>query len=136
MAITAGGMCPFRILLLAVGMAIAVDAGAKGDLSAMEEVASLEMQRLLDDDHVAELYHDAPFELRRELELSGIAFDIERMVNASKEYIAAGEFAEGLKPDPGTRFYEDHPVFNFTDARNSEYDVACFRIPAIIQVLE
>lgn len=125
-------------------------AGADNERSSLMEMASLQVQQqlTLHGERVYELYRDAPLELKRELEsqgirqslslslsegggdgglgadglgLGGIAFDIERMVNASKEYIAAGEFSEGLKPDPGHRFYEDHPVFNWTDARASEY---------------
>jgi len=64
---------------------------------------------------------------------------IERFLNAASEYYAVGgveALTRGFQIDEGTVFVNRTLVFGQVDAEASEYNVGCFRIPAVVQTSE
>merc|ERR1712179_655094 len=64
---------------------------------------------------------------------------IERFMNAASEYYAVGgveALTRGFQIDEGTVFVNRTLVFGQEDAEASEYNVGCFRIPAVVQTSE
>jgi len=64
---------------------------------------------------------------------------IERFLNAAGEYYSVGgveALTRGFQIDEGTVFVNRTLVFGQADAAASEYNVGCFRIPAVVQTSE